>query len=173
MSRLRLGFVIVVVALIAAGCGKAAETVIENAIENQLEEEGGGDVNIDLDEDGGVVSIETDEGSMSIGGTEIPDDFRLPLPDYDEVVGVITQTGDFASSMVTLSFDPDDFDDVAELYEDFFNEEGWELSRTDSSSDGDRMVIIYASKDEISASAIVGHNDGEDLATVIAQYGNN
>jgi hypothetical protein len=173
MSKMRLGFVIVILALVSVGCGKAAENIIEGAIENQLEEEGGGNVNVDLDEDGGVVSIETDEGSMSIGGTEIPDDFPLPLPDYDEVVGVVTQTGDIASSMVTLSFDPNDFDDVAELYQGFFNDAGWELSRTDSTTDGDRMVIIYASKDEVSASAIVGYNEGEDFATVIAQYGNN
>ena len=170
---MRLGIVIVVLALVSVACGNVAENVLENAIENQLEEESGGDVNIDLDEDGGVVSIETDEGSMSIGGTEIPDDFPLPLPDYEEVVGVITQTGDFASSMVTLSFDPNDFEEVAELYEDFFNDADWELSRTDSTTDGDRMVIIYASKDEVSASAIVGYNEGEDFATVIAQYGNN
>lgn len=169
---MRLGLIIVILALMSVGCGKAAENLIEGAIENQLEEEGVGDVNIDLDEDGGVVSIETDEGSMSFGGTEIPNDFRLPIPDYEEVVGVATQTGEFASSMVTLSFDPDDFDDVAALYEDFFSDEGWEVSRTDSSADGDRMVIFYASKDAVSASAIVGYNEGEETATVIAQYGN-
>ncbi len=107
------------------------------------------------------ISIETDEGSVNIGGTEIPDDFPLPVPDYEEVVGVVTQTGEFASSMVTLSFDPD-FDDVAALYEDFFDEDGWEVSRTESNADGDRMVIFYASKDAVSASAIVGYNDGEE-----------
>ncbi len=173
MAKMRLGFVIVILALVAVGCGNAAENILEGAIENQLEEEGGGDVNVNLDDDGGVVSIETDEGSMSIGGTEIPDDFPLPLPDYEEVVGVVTQTGEFASSMVTLTFDPDDFDDVAGLYGDFFSDDGWEVSRTDSNADGDRMVIFYASKDAVSASAIVGHNQGEDTATVIAQYGNN
>jgi hypothetical protein len=173
MAKIRLMIVLVVLALVAVGCGKAAETVLEGAIENQLEEDGGGDVNVNVDEDGGSISIETDEGSVNIGGTEIPDDFPLPVPDYEEVVGVVTQTGEFASSMVTLSFDPDDFDDVAALYEDFFDEDGWEVSRTESNADGDRMVIFYASKDAVSASAIVGYNDGEETATVIAQYGNN
>ncbi len=173
MAKFRLMIVLVVLALVAVGCGKAAENIIEGAIENQLEEEGGGDVDVNLDEDDGSISIETDEGSMNIGGTDVPDDFPLPLPDYEEVVGVVTQTGDFASSMVTVTFDPDDFEDVAELYGDFFNDDGWEVSRTDSSSDGDRMVMYFASKGDVSASAIVGYNDGEETATVIAQYGNN
>jgi hypothetical protein len=162
-----------VVALVAAGCAKAAEKALEEAIERQLEEEGGGDVNIDLDEDGGVVSIETEEGSIDIGGTEIPDDFLLPIPDQREVLGVVIQTGEYASSTVTLSFDPDDFDDVAALYEDFFNDQGWEVSRTDSSGDGNRLVILSGTSDELTASAIIGYNDDDDVATLTAQYGNN
>lgn len=168
---MRLGFVIVVVAVITVGCAKAAENIIEGAIENQLEEEGGGDVNIDLDEDGGVVSIETDEGSMSIGGTEIPDDFLLPLPDYDEVGSVISQTGDSAYTQVYVSFDPDDFAEVVVLYEDFFNDGDWEVSRFDSSGDGVKNVLISGTKDGMTASAVISYAEGEDVATLSVQYG--
>jgi hypothetical protein len=172
MLRMRLGFVIVVLALVAVGCGNAAENIIEGAIENQLEEEGGGgEVDIDIDEDGGVVSIETDEGSMSIGGTEIPDDFQLPLPDYEEVSGVISQTGELAYTQVVVSFDPDDFDDVVSLYEDYFNDEGWEVSRFESSGDGAKTVFVNGTKDEVSASVAISYTDGEDVATLLAQYG--
>jgi hypothetical protein len=157
-------------ALAAAGCGKAAEKTLEEAIERQIEEEGeSGDVNVDLDDDGGI-SIETDEGSFQIGGNEIPDGFLLPIPDYEEISAVSSQTGEFAGAMVTVTFDPDEFEDVAEMYEDFFNDQGWEISRTDANTGNDRMVIIYGEGDELSASAIVGYTDGADVATVTAQY---
>ena len=173
MSGVRFLMVLVVVVLAAAGCAKAAETTVEQAIERQLEEQGSGDVNVDVDEDGGSVSIETDEGSFQMGGGEIPDDFLLPVPDYQEISNVLTQTGESAGTMVTLTFDPDDFDDVVDLYEGFFNDEGWEVSRTESSADNQRTVVIYGTSDEVSASAIIGYTDGEDVATLTAQYNNN
>ena len=173
MSRLKYPAVLVIVALVAVGCAKTAEKTLEEAIERQIEEEGGsGDATVDLDDDGGI-SIETDEGSIQIGGGEIPDDFLLPVPDYKELSGVSTFTGEFAGAMVTLSFDPDDFEDVADLYEEFFNDQGWEVSRTDTSSGDDRIVIISGSSDELTASAIVGYTDGDDVATLTAQYSNN
>src|SRR3990170_3021142 len=85
MSGVRFLVVLVVVVLAAAGCAKAAEKTVEQAIERQLEEQGSGDVNVDVDEDGGSVSIETDEGSFQMGGGEIPGDFLLPVPDYQEI----------------------------------------------------------------------------------------
>jgi len=173
MSKVRLVVVLVILALVAVGCAKTAENVLENAIEKQLEDEGGGDVNVDLNEDGGSVSIETDEGSVEFGNTEIPADFLLPIPNYEEVGGVITTTGEFASTQVILSFDPDDFDEVAALYEDFFNDQGWEVSRTESSGEGVRFVSITGSSDELAASVFITYSDGDDVASLTAQYGNN
>jgi len=173
MSKARLLIVLVVLALVAAGCAKAAEKTIEGAIEKQLEEEGGGNANVDISEDDGSVSIETDEGSMQIGGGDIPSDFPLPVPEGAEVVSVISTSGETAGSQVSMTFDPDDFDDVATLYDDFFNEQDWEVSRSNSDSDGIRIVFISGSNDQLTAQVIIGYTDGEEIASLTAQYGNN
>ena len=133
---------------------------------------GSGDVELDIDEDDGSVSIETDEGSIQIGGDQILDDFPLPLPDYEEVAGVITQTdGGTTYTQVILGFDPDAIDEVADLYEDFFNDQGWDVSRTDSSSDGTTLVIINGTADEVDATALIGFGEDNDAASLTLSYG--
>ena len=171
MSKARLLIVLVVLALVAVGCSKAAERTIEGAIEKQIEDESGGNANVDINEDDGSVSIETDEGSIQIGGAEIPGDFPLPVPDHAEVISVMSTSGENAGAQVSMTFDPDDLDDVAALYEDFFNDQGWEVSRTNSDSDGIKIVFISGSSDQLTASVIIGYTDGEETASLTAQYG--
>lgn len=174
MSRYWYAMVVVLLMVAAAGCGNAAEEVLEQAIENQIEDEGGsGDVDIDLDEDEGVVSIETEEGSFQIGGGEIPDDFLLPIPNYIDVEMVSSQTGDFAGATVALTFDGDDFEDVISLYEDFFTDEGWEFSRTDTTTGNETMVLIFAESDELGASVIVNYSEGDETGNLNVQYADN
>jgi hypothetical protein len=89
----------VAVALVAsAGCGKAAEKVAERATEEAIENQVGGNVDLDVDGDGGVrieteegtyeadgqgnVNIETEDGSIS-SSAEVPEGWPedVPLPD--------------------------------------------------------------------------------------------
>lgn len=65
-SRSAVGTILLVgvTAVIAAGCGDSAENGIEQLIESQ----GGGDVELDLGGDGDGFSIETEDGSMTIDG---------------------------------------------------------------------------------------------------------
>jgi hypothetical protein len=153
-GHVEIRFVVVIVglAMVAVGCGNAAENVLEGAIVSQLEEEGGGDADIDLAEDDRSVSIETDEGSIEIGGGEIPDDFLLPIPDHLEVQMVSSQTGDYAGATVALTFDGDDFQAEIALYEDYFAVEGWEFCRTDTTNGNETVVFIFAQTSDLGAS---------------------
>jgi hypothetical protein len=56
--------------------------VSEKATEKAIEQQTGGKVDIDTSGDGSV-DIETEEGSVSLGGGEIPDEWpdEIPLPD--------------------------------------------------------------------------------------------
>ena len=58
------------IALIGAACG--GDTIAEKILENEI----GGDVDINIDGDGDTpeINIETDEGSISIGGGSVPDE---------------------------------------------------------------------------------------------------
>ena len=169
--RTRFLVMLIAIGLLTTACGNAAEDLVENAIENAIESEGGGDVNIDIDEDGGSASIETDEGSIQIGGGDIPADFPLPIPDYEEVAGVVTSDQEGTeSTQIILSFDPDDIDEVADLYEGYFNDQGWETTRTDTKSGDIRNLWISGISGGIDAAAAIGYNDGDDVATLTLLY---
>lgn len=68
---------IAVSALVLTGCGQAAEELAEEAVKQG----GGGDVEIDAD--GDSVKIEGEDGSISIGKDELPENFpsEVSLPD--------------------------------------------------------------------------------------------
>lgn len=69
-------------ASLLAGCGAAAEKVSEKATEKAIEQQTGGKVDIDSSGDRSV-DIETEDGSMTLGGGEIPEEWpeEIPLPD--------------------------------------------------------------------------------------------
>lgn len=96
-------------ALVLAACGDSTETGIEQLIESQ----GGGDVDLDLDGDGGF-SVQTEEGGMSIdedGNFVITDaDGSVVTGDVDAESGefnVQTEDGSFSSGATTEL--PDDW----------------------------------------------------------------
>lgn len=60
--RRRHGVIIIGLALVATAC--SGEDLAERIVENQIEAEGGGDVDIDLD--GGNFSVKTEDGEFSI-----------------------------------------------------------------------------------------------------------
>ncbi|NND73843.1 MAG: hypothetical protein HKN44_02450 [Ilumatobacter sp.] len=64
--RPRAATAVAALALLAAsGCGKAAENLAERGIEEAIERESGGEVDVDLG--GGGFNVETDEGSIRVG----------------------------------------------------------------------------------------------------------
>ncbi len=145
----RLIVMIVTATLVLAACGKAAETLTEKAIEAQT----GG--NVDLSDDRGSISFESEDGSGSIsiqsdgsgetgtisgtdgegnefstrvGGTEIPDDFPMPVFEPSEVTAVITTEASVGSAfIVKLEIAQGDADAVLAFYEDWFSAEGMEI----------------------------------------------
>lgn len=85
-SKTMVGAVVVTGALALAGCGQVAEKVGEEAAEKAIEQGSGGDVQLDLEDDS--IKIEGEDGSLSIGGGEMPEDFpsEVTLPPGGTVV---------------------------------------------------------------------------------------
>ena len=143
----RLIVAVLAVALLVTACSKAAETITERAIEAQTDadvslsddsisfesEDGSGSISIESGEDGetGTISGTDDSGnefSVEVGGTEIPDDFPMPVFEPSEVTGVIaTQTSAGSSFIINLVIDEGDADTVLSFYEDWFTSEGMEI----------------------------------------------
>jgi copper chaperone CopZ len=135
MKRMAIGFV--GLALVLTACQSAAETLTEQ-IAGQVEGVDG----VDIDLDSGQVSVETDEGSITIGGGEMPDGFAIPAPDGYKVTSVFT-SDDTAS--VSLAYPGADFDTIVSFYDDWTGNQSNEWSKSTSSITGDDGTIDSAS----------------------------
>lgn len=121
------------VALLAvAGCGEAAEKITEEAIEQSAG--GEGDVDLDFDEDGGSVKVETEDGTIEYdvdgSGGELADDFpsSVPVVDGFKVVTNASQTIDGEKSFTasgTVDGDPEQI--YADIVDEF-ESAGWETT---------------------------------------------
>jgi hypothetical protein len=100
---------IAVLAFVAVGCQAATEGLTEQVLEQQ---EGVEDVNINTDT--GEISVETEDGSFSLGGGEIPDGFPVPLPDGYEVLSVVEADNDAA---VTVFYPKDRWEEIVSFFE--------------------------------------------------------
>lgn len=127
MKRTAIAFV--ALATILAACQSVSENIAENIVEQVAEQaEGVGDV--DFDVESGEVSIETDEGSVTIGGGEIPDGFAIPAPGGYVVTSVFTSDGD---ASVSLAYDNGSYSDIEAFYDDWTSGQSAEWSKSSSS----------------------------------------
>jgi hypothetical protein len=119
-TMLRTGFLAPFVVVGLAACGSAQEAVSEQLVEQAV----GGDVDIELDDDGQVASIETEDGSLTaVTGGDVPEEWPADVPLFDggvlESSQVITSDGEtFVSIGYTTDADPDEtFESLVAAYE--------------------------------------------------------
>lgn len=108
MRRLVLIFVS---ALLAAACGgeQISEQIAEQAI--------GGDVDVEISEDGDevTVNIESDDGSLSLGvGASLPDELVVPVPGGGDV-GATGSSGE--SVFASITYPGDRYDEIVAFYD--------------------------------------------------------
>ncbi len=154
--------VFAILSLVAAGCG--GDSATDNLVENILEQQPGVDeVDIDSEDDSMTISFESEEGDISMemgSGQELPEGFPFPIPDGSEVVGSSTWEGpDGVAMQAGLEFSAENFDSVVEFYEDFFEDEGFEITKTTSGSGVDAMVMLLADRADTTASVVVTRTD--------------
>ena len=107
----KLVLVVATVALMVSACQSASEQLTEQILEQQ-----DGVSNVEFDADSGQVSLETDDGSISIGGGDIPSGFAIPFLDGYEVVSVFDSDSDTA---VTVTYAGDRYDEIVAFYQDW------------------------------------------------------
>ncbi len=119
-STTRLWAVLAIVALAgtATACGAVAERATEEIMEQAIENQGSGNVDVELDEEDGGIQVTDDTGEVAIGsGAELPADFALPVPSGGEVLFSMDNTDGTA---VTVQYEADRFDELVATYDDFF-----------------------------------------------------
>lgn len=119
----------VAIALVGAACG--GDTISENVVENLLEDELGGDVDVNIggDDDNPEINIETEDGSISIGGGQVPDALKVPVPSGGDVQSSIT-SGD--EIIVSLLWPLTEYDTLVSFYDDWTAQQPTDYEKTES-----------------------------------------
>jgi hypothetical protein len=133
--------------LALAACQAASETIAE-----QIAEQVEGVDNVEVDTDTGEVKIETDEGSVVIGGGDLPDDFAIPLPDGYQVTSVFAAEG---SSAVSLAYPSADFDEITAFFDDWTSSQPTAWTKSTSSVSGGEGTIDSANWFEEEGSSFI------------------
>jgi hypothetical protein len=153
---------VVVMALVVAGCGGSddedsdgglAGNIAEEVAE-QIAEESGDDVDIEIDDDELTVSFDDESGSgeVTFGGGELPDGFPFPVPDEYEVgSSMVFEQGSGDMFSVTLSAPDTDFDEIAAMYEVFLEDEGFEVNRNLMEGDAGKILFLDGTRSDATA----------------------
>ena len=137
---------LLVIGLIA--CANAREKAVENMIEEIIEKEGGGDVDIDIDEGGDSIKIETEEGEMTIegdeGGMPWPSD-KLPAG-FPKLNGVTVTAVIDAGGGIMIGFEGCT-QNAADAFISNFTSSGWKIT-FEMESEGIKSVMVSKGDDE-------------------------
>lgn len=154
MKKILVGIVVIALALALVGCG---------AIEDKIGEEIGEEIvgvatNSDVEVSGDSVTIETEEGDVTIANDtgELPDGFPDDFPLYDDYTldGASSISGGGTTTYYVNMLSEDEVKDIYEWYKAEFAGDGWEIS-------GD---VIYS--DSSSSSGMLTAKKGKMEATV-------
>lgn len=161
-----LGSVVLATTLLT-GCSAMADKAGEKVAEKGMEAAGGGGVDIDSEGDG-KVTIESDEGSLEVGGSDLPDGFPddVPLPDDFEIEAAMSMgTADNQTFTVRMTSPDADVDQTFEDLKSRSEAAGFEvLSSNTMSGDGHELRSATMSNSDWNASiSVSGEADGTSV----------
>lgn len=141
--------------------GITGKKVAERAVEEAIEEATQGEAKVDISEEGGEVTIETEEGTFTAGQKELPDNFPSDMPVYpDANIGTTASSEDTVS--VSLSTD-DSLATVSNYYKDELAAEGWEITQTATL---ENATVYDIKKGKITGAVAVAETD-EGVSIII------
>lgn len=123
----RLLVVAAMLAVVAGGCASAAEELTEQIAENAA-----GVDNLEVDTESGEVSFDTDDGSVSIGGGDLPEGLPFQPPSGGDVVMSLVSDETIA---VQLTYDIDRYDELDAAVTSYTDSADDEYARSDSTFD--------------------------------------
>lgn len=167
---------ITLAALTAIGltaCSSIQDKVSEVVVEKAIEAGGGGKVDIDVDDSGdGTVSIDTGEGTVTIGGTDLPAGWpsAVQIPKDQTVTGSFSaQTAEGLSATVTTET-TSSTDDAIAAAQKTLESGGFTPNAdvTDMRSDGDVLWMASATDGSLMlAIQVIGSADDATMVNYI------
>jgi len=158
---------VAILTLALSGCGQSTSEIIgEKTIEKMIEEQSGGQAQVDLDK--GSMKIESADGTFEAGeNTTLPTDFPEDIYVIEgKIISAITNP---AIENFSVSIETDkNLDEVSAIYQEKLKDENWKITGTMNFGEA---VSIVASKDGRSASVMATAEGGK--TTVILNAGKN
>lgn len=157
------------VAVAATGCAAAGERLSEAATERVISSAAGEGVEVDLD--GGQVTITDEDGTALTGGTstEVPQRLadEVPLPDGFTAVSSYEQTSDGETTVTVMGTSPgEDPIAVGDAYVATLEADGWERS-TRSDLDGQMLSAGLARGEDSLVLGVVGSDADEGVGVTL------
>lgn len=161
--------VAIVAAFASVSCGAAAEKASEKATEQMIESQTGGDVDVDTDGEG-KVDIETEDGSLSFGTGELPEDWPedITVPKGIEILSsTAMDASDGRLTAITATSDRP----PAEILEDLKGQlADWTISG-ETTTTGDAGSVVGAQWEtegrRVNFAASSG-GDGQDVSVTLS-----
>lgn len=160
----KLYFLILLLALLALGCGESAE---ERAMEKKIEEATGGEADVNLSEDGMKVTGETENGKFAFStgeSIEIPKDFPSDVLIYSPSKAVMAMKAPegHAVSLTT----PDDVTEVKKTYQREMKAKGW--SEETSINMSGQSMLIYKKENRMANISISQADNATQISVTLA-----
>lgn len=160
MKRILIVLLIAVLILGIVSCGKAKEKAAENMIESIIEEQAGGEVDVDVNDGGDSITISSDDGEFSIQGDESgipwPSD-KLPA-NVPELKGVKVVSVIDVGTGVSIAFQ-NCSTSITEDYISQIKASGWEIVMN-VDSEGYHMITATNSQNEVLNFTLEEENGG-------------
>lgn len=160
ITRLATVVVIATLPLSLAACGSSQKSS-EKAAEEMLEQGAGGDVDVDVSNDGESVTIKGDDGSTYSSGKSVtlPSSFPSTVPTPSgKLITAVTESGSF-----TLAYEVDDFAKEMISYADSMSAAGYSVDVEYTTSemvsrgwtDGTWSVTAIGSDDSVTGEGMI------------------
>lgn len=169
MSRARVTPRVTAVAAVAVlaltGCGNAVEGLAEGAVERALENELGETADVEIDEDS--FTVDTEEGSTTVGAGSVPEDFPADIPLVEGEVSfsqrVDTADGSAWTVVITTPADPET---VTGAIRGDLESNGFSVEEaSEFSSDAAAGGSVLAQKDDLEAFILIAGEGAQTSVT--------
>ncbi len=121
--------------MIAAACSSAVDDTAEQIVETAIESQGRGNVDVELNDDGGVsMSVEGEDGSSINFGNDVPlpDELTIAIPEG----GKATASGSDGSNVfASITYSKDRYAEPVSFYEDWTSGTGEDWARSETTLD--------------------------------------
>lgn len=170
MKRLLVVVLVVAVVLALGGCAKISDKIGEEVGEKIVGSATGTDVEVDGDE----VTIQTDEGDVTLNSTEgeLPEDFPSDFPKYDDAKVDSTSSwasGEDVTFYVNLT-SKDAAKDVYDWYKSELQGKGWTISGDTFMTGDSDGGLLSATKDDYQLTLSVGEgSEMTEMGIILAK----